>query len=176
MKDLDTLKMDELHGILIAYEMRKGSPNFKEAAFKASRSTKEGKGWNYNSDESDAKTELAQFVRRLKMGFKLNGKYPLICFNYGRIGHYVAKCPHKHDSDDEKESKRMMYKKKGFNKKNFFSKQDESDEDEFVVIKRNQPEICIITKKEMMNQMMKVIMLEEKKHYSWHLQMMMTQN
>ena len=43
MKDLDTLKMDELHGILIAYEMRKGSPNFKEAAFKASRSTKEGK-------------------------------------------------------------------------------------------------------------------------------------
>ena len=41
MKDLDTLKMDELHGILIAYEMRKGIPNFKEAAFKASRPTKE---------------------------------------------------------------------------------------------------------------------------------------
>ena len=31
----------------------KGIPNFKEAAFKASKSTKEGKGWNYNSDESD---------------------------------------------------------------------------------------------------------------------------
>ena len=59
MKDLDTLKMDELHGILIAYEMRKGSPNFKEAAFKASKSTKKGKGWNYNSDESDVETELA---------------------------------------------------------------------------------------------------------------------
>ena len=42
MKDLDTFKMDELHGILIAYEMRKGTPNFKEAAFKASRSTKDG--------------------------------------------------------------------------------------------------------------------------------------
>ena len=43
MKDLDTLKMDELHGILIAYEMRKGIPNFKEESFKTSRSTKEGK-------------------------------------------------------------------------------------------------------------------------------------
>ena len=30
MKDLDTLKMDELHGILISYEMRKESPNFKK--------------------------------------------------------------------------------------------------------------------------------------------------
>ena len=62
MKDLDTLKMDELHGILIAYEMRKGIPNLKEAAFEASKSTKEGKGWNYNSDESDTKNELAQFL------------------------------------------------------------------------------------------------------------------
>eukprot|EP00253_Pinus_taeda_P030544 PITA_30544 len=51
------------------------------------------------------------------------------------IGHYDAKCPRKHDSDDEEDSKRIVYKKKGFNKKNFFSKQDESDEDEFVVIK-----------------------------------------
>lgn len=44
MKDLDTLKMDELHGILIAYEMRKGIPNSKEVASKASKSTKRGKG------------------------------------------------------------------------------------------------------------------------------------
>ena len=62
MKDLDTLKMDELHGILIAYEMRKGSPNFKEATFKASKSTKRGKAWNTNNDYSDTETELAQFV------------------------------------------------------------------------------------------------------------------
>jgi len=37
IKDLDTLKMDELHGILIAYEMRKGIPNSKEETFKASK-------------------------------------------------------------------------------------------------------------------------------------------
>ena len=40
MKDLDTLKMDELHGILIAYEMRKGFPSSKDAALKASKSKK----------------------------------------------------------------------------------------------------------------------------------------
>eukprot|EP00253_Pinus_taeda_P012170 PITA_12170 len=62
MKDLDTLKMDELHGILIAYEMRKGIPNSKQAAFKASKSKKKGKNWNTNSDDSDTESELAQFV------------------------------------------------------------------------------------------------------------------
>ena len=107
--------------------MRDGSPNFKEASFKASRSTKEGKGWNCNNDESDTENDLAQFVRRLKRESKLKGKYPLICFNCGRIGHYATKCPHKHDSDDEDEYKKV-FKNKGFNKKNLFSKQDESDE------------------------------------------------
>ena len=37
-KDLDTLKMDELHGILIAYEMRKGIPSSKDSTFKTSKS------------------------------------------------------------------------------------------------------------------------------------------
>lgn len=134
MKDLDTIKMDELHGNLIAYEMRKRCPSSKDVAFKASK-TKKGNEWNTNSDDSDVESELAPFVRRLNKGSKLKGKYPLICFKCGKIGHYAAKCPHKHDSDDEENSKRMVYKKKGFNKKNFFSKQDESDENEFVVIK-----------------------------------------
>ena len=79
---------------------------------------------------------MAQFERRLKKGSKLKGKYPLLCFKCGKIDHYAAKCPHKHDSDDEENSKRMVYKKKGFNKKYFLSKQDEFDEDEFVVIKK----------------------------------------
>eukprot|EP00253_Pinus_taeda_P001537 PITA_01537 len=102
---------------------------------KASKS-KKGEEWNISSDDSDVESELAQFVRRLKKGSKLKGKYPLICFKCGKIGRYAAKCPHKRDSDGEKTSKRMVYKKKGFNKKNFFSKQDESNEDEFVVIKK----------------------------------------
>ena len=101
---------------------------------------KNRKEWNTSSDDSDVESELAQFVRRLKKGSKLKGKYPLICFKYGKIGHYATKCPHKHDSDDEVNSKRMAHKKKGFNKKNFFSKQDESNEDEFVVIKRKSDE------------------------------------
>ena len=125
MKDLDTLNMDELHGILIAYEMRKGCPSSKDAAFKASKS-KKGKERNVSSDDSDVESKLAQFVRRLKKRSKLKGKYPLICFKCGKIGHYATKCPHKHDSDDEENSKKMVYKKKGINKKNLFSKQDES--------------------------------------------------
>eukprot|EP00253_Pinus_taeda_P007818 PITA_07818 len=138
-KDLDTLKMDELHGILTTYEMRKGGPNSKDAAFKASKSTK-GKERNDCSDDSDVESELAQFVQKLKRGSKLKGKNPLIYFKCGKIGHYAAKCPHKHDSDDEVNSKRRVYKKKGTNMKNFFSKQDESNEDEFVVIKRKSDE------------------------------------
>ena len=72
-------------------------------------------------------------VRGLKRGLKLKVKRPLICFNYGRIGHYATKCPHKHDGDNEEG---RIYKKKGFTKNNFLSKQDESDEDEYVVIKK----------------------------------------
>eukprot|EP00253_Pinus_taeda_P021467 PITA_21467 len=138
-KDIDTLKMDEIHGILTTYEMRKGGPSSKDVAFKASKS-KKGKERNDCNDESDVESELAQFVRKLKRGSKLKGKYPLICFKCGKIGHYASKCPHKHDSDDGGNSKRMAHKKKGFNKKNFFSKQDESDEDEFMVIKKKSNE------------------------------------
>ena len=76
---------------------------------------------------------MAQFVQRLKKVSKLKGKHPLICFNCGRIGHYAAICPHKHDGDNEEG---RIYKKKGFTKKNFLSKQDESNEDEYVVIKK----------------------------------------
>ena len=79
---------------------------------------------------------MAQFVWRLKKGSKLKGKYPLIFFKCGRIGHYATKRPLKHDSDGEENSKRMIYKRKGFNKNNLFSKKDESDEGEYVVIKK----------------------------------------
>jgi hypothetical protein len=44
--DLDSIRIDKLHGIFTAYEMRneKENPNIKEAAFKASkRSKKSGK-------------------------------------------------------------------------------------------------------------------------------------
>jgi len=53
--------MDELHGILTAYEMRKRGPSPKDAAFKASN-LKKGKERNDCSDESDVEFEMAQFV------------------------------------------------------------------------------------------------------------------
>ncbi|MCY6525029.1 hypothetical protein, partial [Actinobacillus pleuropneumoniae] len=74
-KDLDSLKMDELHGIFTACEMRKGGPSSKDAAFKASK-LKKGKERNDCSDESDVESELAQLVGNLKKGSKLKGKYP----------------------------------------------------------------------------------------------------
>jgi hypothetical protein len=42
-KDLDSISMDELHGILRAYEMRteKENPYVKEASFKASKRSKQ---------------------------------------------------------------------------------------------------------------------------------------
>lgn len=44
-KDLDKLRMDELHGILIVYEMRmeQENPSRKEATFKVSKRKKEEK-------------------------------------------------------------------------------------------------------------------------------------
>jgi hypothetical protein len=44
-EDLATLSMDELHGILIAYEMRteQDNPPRKEATFKESKKTKKNK-------------------------------------------------------------------------------------------------------------------------------------
>ena len=43
--DLNSISMDELHGIFIAYEMRteQENPNLKEATFKASKRSKQNK-------------------------------------------------------------------------------------------------------------------------------------
>jgi hypothetical protein len=43
--DLNSISMDELHGIFTAYEMRneKENPNVKEVAFKASKRSKQKK-------------------------------------------------------------------------------------------------------------------------------------
>ncbi len=61
----------------------------------------------------------AKFVRRLTKGSgKYKGKLPFKSFNYGKVGHFTTKCPHKkkeHGSADEE-----GFPKKKCNKENRF--------------------------------------------------------
>ena len=70
-----------------------------------------------------------KFVRRLKKGSgKYQGKMPFKCFNYGKIGHFANKCPHKkHDqnSEDEEKHKSIIFDKK----KSLCVNNDDSSED-----------------------------------------------
>ena len=79
-KDLDKLSMDELHGILTTYEMRKEqeNPSSKEETFKVSKKTKrnnlKAKPYANCSDDLDVEEE-ANFVRKLKRRIgKFKGK------------------------------------------------------------------------------------------------------
>jgi hypothetical protein len=97
IKDLDKLTMDGLHGILTAYEMRteKEKPKKKESTFKDSNKikNKEQKSSDCSSCESNA--EETNFMIKIKKGSgKHKGKFPFKCFNFGKIEHFVAKCPY----------------------------------------------------------------------------------
>jgi hypothetical protein len=126
---LNSISMDELHGIFTAYEMRtkQENPYIKEAVFKASkRSKKKGKKkekeHSNNSDVSEDDEEATNFVRRLNKGTnnKYRGKLPLICFNCDGIGHFDNKCPHKKKRNDEGYSNgKQTYKGKRTTKKVF---------------------------------------------------------
>jgi hypothetical protein len=93
--------------MLTAYEMRiiKDKPTSKEASFKVDK--------NEDSDTGEIEEKI---VKRLKKGSgKCQGKFPFKCFNYGKIGHFASKCPHKkQDQNYEGEKK---YKPKRFDKK-----------------------------------------------------------
>jgi hypothetical protein len=145
--NLNSISMDELHGIFITYEMRteQENPNVKEEAFKESKRSKQKKKeqeeYSSNNDVSEDDEEMANFVKILNKG--TNGRYrskiPLIFFNCDGIGHFANKCPHKKKRNDECYSKyRQTYKgkittKKVF-KKNFCTKEDISSSDEDEVI------------------------------------------
>jgi hypothetical protein len=145
--DLDSIRMDEIHGISIACEMRTEEENsgIKEVAFKSSKSSKKKgnkneKEYRSNSDISKDDEEVSNFVRRLKKG--TNGRYKgnitLICFNYDGIDHFSNKCPHKKNKIHEEvdANNKQTYKGKGTKnnvfKKWFFTKEDcsSSEEDE----------------------------------------------
>jgi hypothetical protein len=101
---LDSISMNELHGIFTTYEMRteQENPVTKDAAIKTSKKSKQKGKQNpkedsNNNDISKDDEEVANFVRRLKK--RTDGRYrsklPLICFNCDGIGHFANKCPHK---------------------------------------------------------------------------------
>eukprot|EP00253_Pinus_taeda_P023110 PITA_23110 len=91
-QNLQSITMSQLHGILTAYEMRKGGPSDKrEAAFKAL-----GKGDYNDSGHMSKEEEESNFVKNLQRGSRrFRGKLPFKFFACGRVGHYAAKCPHK---------------------------------------------------------------------------------
>jgi hypothetical protein len=116
-RDLTKMTMDELHGSLIAYEMRTGTesdwPN-NEAAFKSIKKTKD--------KDNDLDEEITNFVRRFQKGSgRYKGKSPLKFFNCGRIGHIVENCYSK---------KRSINNKKSFYSKDDDISSDESDEED----------------------------------------------
>jgi hypothetical protein len=84
-RDLTKMTMDELHGTLMAYEMRTGTESDQtnnEAAFKAIKKTKD--------KDNDLDEEIENFKRRFQKGSgRYKGKSPLKCFNCGRIRHIV---------------------------------------------------------------------------------------
>jgi len=136
-KDLDTFSLDELHGYLVAYEMRIGTRKSidREAAFKAKKKTKA----MLESDEEETSNEMkANFVRKLKKGTKgkYRGKLPFKCFNCGGVGHFVKKCPHNEKNKNDGSSNRdrsgwktkTNYRKGNFKKKSFTSKNISSSE------------------------------------------------
>jgi hypothetical protein len=77
----------------------------------------------------------ANFVRILTKGSrKYKGKLPFKCFNYGRIGHFSSKCPHKIKDqtydNEEKHKHNKVYKENNFKKKSFCVNNDDDPSDD----------------------------------------------
>jgi hypothetical protein len=142
--NLNSISMDELHGVFTAYEMiiEQENPYIKEEAFKASKNSKKKgrqKEHSSSSDISEDDEEVANFVKILNKGTddRYRDHLPLISFNCDGIGHFANKFPYKKKRNDEGYSKgKQTYKGKRTTKQIFkkilCTKEDisSSDEDE----------------------------------------------
>ena len=115
--NMDKLSKEELHGVLIAYEMRldeEEGTSHLETAFVASKKTNKDKQPSIektctckceekgDDEEGILDEEYAYFMRKLKIGKgKFKGKLPLIWFGCGEIGNFTAKCPNRSDGNSK---------------------------------------------------------------------------
>jgi hypothetical protein len=141
---LDSLSMDELHGIFTTYEMMIEQENqiMKETVFKASKkmkkqNKKKSKLDCSHNDDLEEDEEVVNFVRKLKRGNeKYKGMFALKFFNCDGIGHFSSKLPYTKikGSDEEEDPKKKKKNQKGDKRKNknkffnkiFYSKEDKS--------------------------------------------------
>ena len=118
---LDQLTIDDLFGILTAYELRLGDNHIPkgEAAFKAFKKTSNQKKISEPILEDDFDIEEANFIKKLQKGSgKYRGKLPFKCFDCGKIGHFASKCPYKNKNLENSNDTQELYKKRenGFRK------------------------------------------------------------
>ena len=135
--NLDKLVKEELHGVLIAYEMRldeEEGTSHLETAFVASKKTNKDKQTSIekactckceekgDDEEGLSDEEYAYFTRKLKIGKgKFKGKLLLICFGCGEVGNFAAKFPNRSDGNSKGKKDFNKFNKQG-SKRNFLSK------------------------------------------------------